>query len=310
MKSPLRNLAFLFVLPTIFTVLSCSSLAEVGSVGASVAGAFGVIDDDLARGVSAGLKSYAEKKRAAENLTPENEYYIGRAVAANLITQYKGVYNGNPALTAYLNRICSAITINSPKPEIWNGYHVAILDTQEINAFATSGGHIFLTRGLIACTSSEDALASVIAHEVAHIQLQHSLLAIQNSRFWNAVTSGVVTGVSVGVGGENLKELAGMMGDSAGEIVTTMVSSGYAKDQEFEADTLALALLASAGYEPSSILEMLHSLEQKQTAGSGFGKTHPSPADRIANVNKSLRKYSVADTTSFRKQRYTAVMPR
>jgi predicted Zn-dependent protease len=304
----LRNLAFLFVLPAVFTVLSCSSLAQAGSVGVSIAGAFGVIDSDLARGVSTGLGEYAERAKAAENLTPENEYYIGRAVAANIITQYR-VYSGNPSLTAYLNRICNAITVNSPKPEIWNGYHVAILDSQEINAFATSGGHIFLTRGLIACASSEDALASVIAHEVAHIQLQHSLLAIKSSRYREAAMSGVLAGLSAGAGA-NVGELASILGESVGEIVTTMVSSGYAKDQEFEADTLALSLLASAGYEPSSILEMLHSLEQKQASGSGFGKTHPSPTDRITNVNKSLKKYSVADTTAFRKQRYTAVIPR
>jgi predicted Zn-dependent protease len=304
---PLRNLAFLFALPAVFT-LSCSSLAEAGSMGASLAGAFGIIDDDFARGVSAGLSEYAERAKAAENLTPENEYYIGRAVAANIINQYK-LYNGDPALTSYLNKICGAITVNSPKPEIWNGYHVAILETQEINAFATSGGHIFLTRGLIACASSEDALASVIAHEVAHIQLQHSLLAIKSSRYREAALSGVLAGISAGAG-TDVKELASILNESVGEIVNTMIRSGYDRAQEFEADTLALALLASAGYEPSSILGMLHSLQQKQTGGSGFGKTHPSPADRIANVNKSLRKYSVADTTSFRKQRYTAILPR
>jgi predicted Zn-dependent protease len=278
-------------------------------MGTSIAGAFGIIDEDFARGASAGLSEYAERAKAAENLTPENEYYIGRAVAANIITQYK-LYNGNPALTAYLNKICNAIIINSSKPDIWNGYHVAILDTQEINAFATSGGHIFLTRGLIACASSEDALASVIAHELAHIQLQHSLLAIKSSRYREAAISGVLAGLSARAG-ENVGELANILSESVGEIVNTMISSGYAREQEFEADTLALALLASAGYEPSSILQMLHSLEQKQSGASGFGKTHPSPKDRIANVNKSLTKYSVtADTASFREQRYTAILPR
>ncbi|MDR0324377.1 MAG: M48 family metalloprotease, partial [Treponema sp.] len=135
---------------------------------------------------------------AQEDFTPEQEYYIGRAVAANILSQYR-LWNGNPALTAYLNNICAAITINSNPPEgdVFNGYHVAILDSTEINAFATSGGHILITRGLISAAKSEDALAAVIAHEVAHIQLKHSLKAIKESRENQARASGVRAGASV-----------------------------------------------------------------------------------------------------------------
>jgi hypothetical protein len=57
---------------------------------------------------------------AIEDITPEQEYFIGRAVAANILGTYQ-LWEGSPELTAYLNLICHAITVNSPKPETFNG---------------------------------------------------------------------------------------------------------------------------------------------------------------------------------------------
>jgi predicted Zn-dependent protease len=274
---------------------TCETISTVGSDVLDVS-------KGVANAISTGVGTFAESSKAARELTPENEYYIGRAVAANLTMRYK-MYNGNPALQQYLNKICDTIVINSSKPEIFNGYHVAILDTDEINAFATSGGHIFLTRGLIACTANEDEIASVIAHEIAHIQLQHGLTAIRNARYLEAAKSGLLAGISAGTGIDNA-ELANVLNDSVGEIITTMVNNGFAKDQEFQADTTALSLLASAGYEPSSILQMLYSLGRNQKSDSGFGRTHPSPQSRITNVDKSIKKYNVPDTREYRKRRF------
>ncbi|MDR2143278.1 MAG: M48 family metalloprotease [Treponema sp.] len=298
--------SYIAALGLVVALTACESvdsnvLGGLASMGASAIGA----SDEVANAIGAGVGTFAESSKAARELTPENEYYIGRAVAANITTQYK-VYTGSPALQLYLNKICGAITVNSPRPEIWNGYHVAILDTEEINAFATSGGHIFLTRGLIACTSTEDELASVIAHEIAHIQLQHGLTSIRNSRYIKAATSGLLAGISAGAGSD-IAELAGIMNDSVGEVIVTMINKGYSREQEYEADSTALSLLASAGYEPSAILGMLHALEKNEQSGSGFGKTHPSPTDRISGVNKSLASYNVPDTQEFRRGRYTTV---
>ena len=95
-----------------------------------------------------------------EEITPEQEYYIGRAVAGTILEKYN-VYN-SAKMQKYLNEICSAIVINSDKPVLYKGYYVAILDTDEVNAFATSGGHILVSRGLLQCAKSEDALAAVL----------------------------------------------------------------------------------------------------------------------------------------------------
>jgi predicted Zn-dependent protease len=284
-------------------IISCQALMTAVGTGAQIAGATGVIDQNTANAISVSSKAIGS---AAEEITPEQEDYIGRAVAAYLLSSYK-IWNGNPALTSYLNLICTAITINSPRPDVYNGYHAAILDSNEINAFATSGGHIYITRGLISAAKSEDALAGVIAHEVAHIQLQHGIKAIKNSRATQAI---IITGTSVtgAAAGMNVSQLTEVFNESIGEIVTTLVNNGYSQTQEFEADNTAMKLMASAGYNPSGLIDMLRELNSVQRSGSGFGKTHPTPAQRITNAEKTVKNYRVTDTRSYRQNRFNAAV--
>jgi len=281
---------------------TCESInvSSLASAGAKAASGAGLISDNTAAAISATGEAIG---KALEDITPEQEYYIGRAVAANILTHYR-IFWGDPDLTAYANKICDAIVINSPRPDIFNGYHLNILDSTEINAFATSGGHIFLTRGLIACADSEDVLAGVIAHEVAHIQLQHSLKAIKNSRFNAAI---LATGVNTAgaLTGKDVQELTETFNESVGDIVNTMLNSGYSRQQEYDADATALSLMAGAGYEPSCLVTMLLSLQKLEPSHpGGFNDTHPSPTDRITNVERHLGQYHVLDTRVFRQGRF------
>jgi predicted Zn-dependent protease len=273
-----------------------SSCETVGQA-ARAAGDAGLIGKEAASAVS---DMSAAIGKAQEEITPSEEYYIGRAVSANILANYK-LYNADPQLTAYINDILNTLVINSPRPDIYNGYHAAILDTDEINGFSTSGGHIFLTRGLINCAENEDALASVIAHELAHIQLQHSVKSIKNSRFVGALQQ--VAGTAAKTMG--LDELTSVFDDSVKEAVNTMVNSGYSRDQEYEADATALALLAAAGYTPSKIVDMLTVLRQhSQGQTRGFAKTHPTADARITEVNKQLPKYALMDNSAIRQPRF------
>jgi predicted Zn-dependent protease len=297
-----NGIGFLLIITVVIVgaAVSCQHIMAAVEYGAKAAGSAGVLDQNAADAISVSSRAISS---AAEEITPEQEYYIGRAVAANILSNYR-IWNGSPAMTAYLNRICAAITINSPRPDVFNGYHVAILDSNEINAFATSGGHIFVTRGLINVAKSEDALAGVIAHEIAHIQLQHSIRAIRTSRITQAL---MVTGVSAAgaAAGMSVSELTDVFNESVGEIVSTLVNNGYSQTQEFDADNTALRLLASAGYSPSGLIDMLRELSAVQTGFSGFGKTHPTPAQRITNARRTVGNYRVADTRSYRQARFT-----
>ncbi len=267
-------------------------------------------------------KASEAQEAAKEEFTPEGEYYIGRAVAANITTTYKP-YTSNVNLTNYLNQICKAITVCSSKPDLYNGYHLMILDTEEVNAFATSGGHVFITKGLLRSANSEDALAGIIAHEIAHIQLQHNILAIQKSRKTSAnVATGIaaanVLSTVIGVASNNesvqnatqaFSASVNDFSDSINDAIGELVNKGYSRDQEFQADDLALELMAAAGYEPSSFIEMLRNLKTSQgKVSGGFNNTHPTPDARIKNAETSLSKYSVLDTRGYRTNRFQTYM--
>ncbi|MDR0474860.1 MAG: M48 family metalloprotease [Treponema sp.] len=250
--------------------------------------------------------------RALEEITPPEEYTVGREAAASILASYR-VLNSQPALIEYANNICAAIVINSPKPVLYNGYHVALLDSPEINAFATPGGHILVTKGLIAAAKSEDALAAVIAHEIAHIQLQHGFRAIKANRLTREIIAAGAEAVQSAARAkdEDISEWIGIFNDSGADMVTTLMQNGYSQAQEFDADIIAISLLVAAGYSPAGLIDMLKELERIQAqspSGAGFIRTHPSPASRRINAEIAAARYQgLADNSSFRQKRFAAI---
>ncbi|GHV77539.1 peptidase M48 [Spirochaetia bacterium] len=232
------------------------------------------------------------------DISSQDAYFLGRAVAANILARYR-IYTQKPAATGYLNQICAAITINSPVPVIYNGYHVAILDSPDMDAFATPGGHIFVCRGLLEALPNEDALAAVLAHGIATIQLRQSIEIIKDMRLTQDLSN--VADQAARIAGLNEKKMG--FENSVREMVNTLVVNGYSRKQVFEADIYALKLLAIAGYSPSSLVDVLTLFQQRGNAGSSNG-THPQPALRIANIQRELTLHPVQDTRSFRASRF------
>jgi len=228
-----------------------------------------------------------------EELTMQDSYYLGRAAAAHIINSFP-LYNQNPALTVYLNLVCYALAVNSPIPNWYDGYYVMILDTPVVNAFATPGGHIFITRGILEILTSEDMIAAVIAHEMAHIQLQHGIAAVNHSRAVNDLYQ-ERNRISHNLASETQRQFTASVNDLA----RTLLSGGYSQLQEFEADSTALTLLVSAGYNPRSLIELmrvLDSLSGNQLAG--LNSTHPLPSQRIANLQRQMPVSRFANNTA------------
>jgi len=239
-----------------------------------------------------------------EAQTPEEEYYLGRAVAANILTIYKP-YTQNTTLTRYLNNICQVLVINSSMPAIYNDYYVMILDSQEFNAFATPGGHIFVTKGFVEAVSSEEELAAIIAHELAHIMLRHGMKIIEEMKFYNEMDS--LAQQAAEIAGRRNEENQRILAfrNRVSEYFDTMLKNGYSQAQEFEADKTAIELLASAGYDPRGLLEALEVLQKAQRdQQSGIFSTHPAPSERIANARQQIASIRSPDTQSARKERF------
>lgn len=254
--------------------------------------------------------------RMTEPITAENAYYVGRSTAASIFHIYPMYKNTNA--TAYLNRICRAIAMNSPVPVIYKQYCVGIIDTNEVNALSTASGMILISKGLLSSVESEDELAAVIAHELAHVQLEHAVGVIKSSRVNDFIQSTTVLAVDVtnkySKLSEDDKKLFNEFAGVNTYLVDTITTKGYPKDQEFKADAEALNLLLSAGYDPNAMTSMLKKLDASYKARSdakegGWTKTHPKPADRLKKVEALCKKmaYKGADP-SVRAARFKANM--
>ncbi|MEN6331344.1 MAG: M48 family metalloprotease [Smithella sp.] len=292
-----------FILYPVITLAALSLMmlqgCEVVRTAAKVGEATGVLTSQQAAGIE---KTAAAVEKSQEDITPSQEYYIGRTVGAVITNKYK-VYQ-NDSATTYVNELGQTIAMSSDLPETFGGYHFLILDTDEINGFAAPGGLIFISRGLLRCCRNEDAAAAVLAHEIGHVQYRHGLDAIEKSRITNAVTTGLLEA------GKNLTnaqvaELTTIFEGSIQDITSTLINSGYSRSFEMQADQAAVAILKRSGYNPQGLVDMLRMMDTKlKPGGMDFAKTHPSPETRIEAIKDTFGAFSPVNERLKRQERF------
>ncbi len=278
----------------------CSTVTEFST---SIGQAAGVINEQQAQSIN---KSVAAVEKTFQDITPEQEYYIGRSVAATVLATYKPFDKARA--NEYLNLLGQTLTQFSAKPETFGGYHFVLLDTDEINAFSAPGGLVMISRGMIRCCKNEDELAAVLAHEIGHVENQHGLKAIRKGRLTGALTT-LALEAGKSLGGSDLAQVTEAFEGSISDITSTMMNSGYARTTEFEADKSAVAIMKRAGYNPAALLAMLEQMKQNlKPGGHDFAKTHPPPDVRIAEVRKQIGAATAAAATPSRIERFRSAM--
>ncbi|MGB7629454.1 MAG: M48 family metalloprotease [Candidatus Deferrimicrobium sp.] len=257
----------------------CAAMEQVAQVGTSVAKSQGIVTEEQAKSITRSTTAIA---KSLEDFTPEQEYYIGRSVGAVIVNRYKPYPNGQA--NSYLNLLGQTLAQASDRPETFGGYHFLILDSDEINAFSAPGGLIFVSRGMLRCCKSEDAVAAVLAHEIGHVQLRHGIQSIEKSRQTQALAILAAEGAKT-FGKKELADLTRTFEGSINDITSTLVNSGYSRSFEKEADASAVRTLSRAGYNPDALVAMLREMEKRlKPGGLDFAKTHPPPASRIADI--------------------------
>jgi predicted Zn-dependent protease len=157
-------------------------------------------------------------------------------------------------------------------------------------------------------------LAAIIAHELAHIQLQHGIENIKHTRLvqdLENLSKSAARTAAREASAASIGERTLFFQESIAGMVNVLFQNGYSQIQELDADSLALSLLSATGYDPESLLELFRLIERGQGSQSGgFSSTHPLPLQRIAAVEQDLANYHVPDTRTFRKDRFTRAMNR
>jgi predicted Zn-dependent protease len=246
-------------------------------------------------------KGATKATEAARPITDSEEYYVGRAVAAQILSRYK--LDQNAQLTEYVNEVGQTVARKSSRPNPFKGYHFAVLDTQEINAFAAPGGIIFVTRGLIQTCKNEDQLAAVLAHEVGHVANKDGINSISQAR-WTQVFTSMGTEAAKQYGGV-AGNLVGLFEGSIDDVFKTIVVNGYSRQAEETADAAALTELTRAGYDPNAMVILLTAMEAKgKGSTSGIFKTHPPTSERLAKVKASAGQSPESKGEKIRTERF------
>ncbi|MBU4304793.1 MAG: M48 family metalloprotease [Candidatus Omnitrophica bacterium] len=165
-------------------------------------------------------------------------------------------------------------------------YHFKVLDDKKINAFALPGGYVYIFRGLWdKIKESDGMIAAVLAHEVGHVAARHSIKRAQSSIGMNVLA--VLVGVSSDIDSySRSKALAG--------IYELMLS--YSREDELQADILAVRYLQKTGYDPVAIIDVLKLLqetERERPVQSQHIHTHPYITDRMKVVKEQINRGSV-----------------
>lgn len=225
---------------------------------------------------------------SATLLSPRQEQELGEAFFRNLHSQIK--INEDAEIQQYIQAIGRQLAVNSDTP----GYpfHFFVVLDNEINAFAGPGGYIGVNSGLFLLTEAESELASVMAHEVAHVTQRHLYRAFEAaSKLSIPTAAATLAAILIGTQSPALGQAA-IMAVQAG---SAQFQIDFTRDNEMEADRVGMQTLIGANYDPRSMPVFFERLQQStRYYGQGvpeFLRTHPVSASRIADTRGRADQY-------------------
>ena len=217
-------------------------------------------------------------------------YATERSLAMLGLQQVRATYypEVQRELQAEIERVGARVLARWPVPLKGYRYHFQVVDSDDVNAFAVPTGYVFVTRGLLQAIESDDELAAILAHEIAHVESRHSY------RLWrNARNASIVSGI--------LGALAGGTDNAAADAVAAMTSftaqlflAGHGRDREREADLFASFYLNNADIGDRPLLGAFRKLQFARDAydpfgnGNGLLATHPYIDERIEKARATV----------------------
>jgi predicted Zn-dependent protease len=247
-------------------------------------------------GTIIGQQLDADGRRVAENLVVmtasgelgktatfdmEQEHYLGKTVAATVVARLGGApLSPDHPTSLYVREVGTTVAwaaaeLRAPasdRPYPMAGYRFLVVDSPLPNAVGCPGGFVVVTTGLLADVRSEDELAAVLAHEVAHVQKGHTMQPVEAARRQEHLTEVALTGTS-GVTHLFFGKIVGVGAD-------VVLDRGFGKKDELAADAFAVEVLKVAGYDPGALASYLGRL-QGTAAKGGFLARHPPAKDRV-----------------------------
>jgi beta-barrel assembly-enhancing protease len=203
------------------------------------------------------------------NISPQQEVALGTQMHQSLLSKGTRLSN-DAALNTYVREIGQRLLASNSSKSI--PYVFSVVEDKAVNAFATTGGYVYVTTELLKTADNEAQLASVIGHEMGHIQKRHLIKQIRQA----TIARGLVAG-ALGLD----RNVAASLG------IELLVSRPNSRSDEFEADQVGLQNLRNANYAASAMPAFMQKLLRPGGTPT-FLSTHPAVPDRIRALNKAI----------------------
>jgi predicted Zn-dependent protease len=202
------------------------------------------------------------------NISDRQEVQLGQQINNQMVGGQIRLYR-NAQINDYVNQIGQRLASVSERPDL--PFTFQVVRDNNINAFATMGGFVYVTTGLMAASDNEAQLASVVGHEIGHITGRHALKQMRQV----AVTRGIATAAGV-----DTNRLVGLGVEFA-------LNRPRSRADELDADKRSLQMMTKAGYPQSALIGFLEKLLERRSPPS-FLSTHPATNDRITAIQKAI----------------------
>lgn len=229
----------------------------------------------------------ATQREESAYVTTDKEVALGRKLAKQ-VEKHEDVLLDEP-IQERVRGIGERLAVFAERQEL--AYHFTVLEEDEVNAFSLPGGYVFVNEGLVDKAESDDELASVLAHELAHVSARHSM-----KRYEGSMAAQLLQLASLAAA-RNVSAAAGL------GVAMRSAQLSYARQDELEADRLAIGYLKRAGYDPAALLTFLTRIREVErdklrylprgVTQPLYGRTHPFVGDRIRGAKEAI--YGVAD---------------
>lgn len=203
-------------------------------------------------------------------LSDRQEVQLGRQINQQLIASGRFRPSRNRKLQNMVNGIGQRLVRTSSRPNI--PYTFQVVQDRSVNAFATMGGFVYINTGLMAAAENEAELASVVAHEIAHIASRHAVKQMRNV----AASQGLMS--AAGVDQNRMVQLG----------VQLAVNLPHSREAELEADQLGLRNITQAGYAPIGMVNFMKKLAAQGSGSVSLLSTHPDTGRRIVALQNAL----------------------
>mgnify|MGYP003382073891 CR=1 FL=1 len=226
----------------------------------------------------------------------EFEHELGRAWLRVFRSQVRTI--DDPLLHDYLEHLVYKLVSESKLED--RRVEVVIIDSPEINAFAVPGGIIGINNGLLLYAQTEDELATVLSHEIAHLSQRHFSRGVEFQQKNQPLTLAamIASFVLLATAGAD----AGMAAMSATQAAAQSSALRYSRTNEQEADRVGMQTLAEAGFDPHAAPAMFERMMQASRYSSServpeYLRSHPLTENRVADTRNRARQYPPQEPT-------------